>query len=254
MSNAHGEHIWYELLTSDPDAAGAFYTDVLGWSIAPAGMEGIDYRIISAPDGMAVAGLMKMPDGMGDGPIWLGYVGVDDVDRTVAELEAAGGQVHMPAVTMEGVGRMAMVADPQGAVFYVMRGESGERSEAFADRTGHAMWNELATSDPDAAADFYKRLFGWTKGGVMPMGEMGDYQFIHHGEAMIGAIMPLVMGRERPIWTYCFGVDDIDAAHARVKEAGGTPDEDPMEVPGGAYVFSARDPQGAHFYLGGPRK
>lgn len=165
MSNAHGEHIWYELLTSDPDAAGAFYTDVLGWSIAPAGMEGIDYRIISAPDGMAVAGLMKMPDGMGDGPIWLGYVGVDDVDRTVAELEAAGGQVHMPAVTMEGVGRMAMVADPQGAVFYVMRGESGERSEAFADRTGHAMWNELATSDPDAAADFYKRLFGWTKGG-----------------------------------------------------------------------------------------
>src|SRR5690349_11021133 len=131
--NPHGSFIWYELLTADPDSAAAFYGEVLGWSAAGAGQPGIDYRIFSA-NGSPVGGHMKLPDGaeeFGMRPGWLGYVGVDDVDRTVESIEAAGGKVHMPAMDMDGVGRIALVADPQGIPFYVMRGASDEASDSF---------------------------------------------------------------------------------------------------------------------------
>src|SRR3546814_14570209 len=83
-----------------------------------------------------------------------------------------------------------MVADPQGVVFYVMRGDGEEASTAFAGMTpGHCRWNELVTSDQAAALDFYIDQFGWEKGDAMPMGAAGDYRFIdHHGE-LIGAVM-----------------------------------------------------------------
>src|SRR5690625_7310585 len=76
----------------------------------------------------------------------------------------------MPPLDIPDVGRLAMVTDPQGAVFYVMRGFSNQISLAFAadkPRVGHCAWNELSTTDPEAAKAFYFREFGWTKDGEM---------------------------------------------------------------------------------------
>jgi hypothetical protein len=253
--NPHGSFIWYELLAPDPDAAAAFYRDVMGWTAVSAGQPGVDYRIFSA-DGSPVAGHMKLPDGaarLGMRPGWLGYVGVDDVDSAIAGIETAGGKVLMPAMDMEGVGRMALVADPQGVPFYVMRGESDESSAAFAPmKAGHCNWNELSTPDQEGALGFYTGQFGWEKGDVMPMGEMGGYQFIHHGGGMIGAIMTNAPGR-RPAWKFAFGVPDIDRAAAKIAAGGGTIDYGPVEVPGGAFAVMAVDPQGAAFMVVGPR-
>jgi hypothetical protein len=253
--NAHGSFVWYELLTRDPDSAAAFYGEVVGWTAAGAGQPGVDYRIFSAQDG-PVAGHMKLPDGAeksGMRPGWLGYIGVDDVDAAVASVAASGGKVHMPAMEMEGVGRMALVADPQGVPFYVMRGESEEASSSFAAmRAGHCNWNELSTPDPEGALAFYAGRFGWEKGDVMPMGEMGGYQFIHHGGGMIGAIMANPPGRPAG-WNFAFGVRDIDEAAAKISECGGTVRHGPVEVPGGDRVVMASDPQGAAFMVVGPR-
>jgi hypothetical protein len=253
--NPHGSFIWYELLTPDPDAAAAFYGDVVGWTAASAGQPGVDYRIFSAGD-TQVAGHMKLPDGAeaaGMRPGWLGYIGVDDVDSAVAGIEAEGGKVHMPAMDMDGVGRMALVADPQGVAFYVMRGASEEPSTSFEPmEAGHCQWNELSTPDQDGALVFYTGRFGWEKGEVMPMGEMGGYQFIHHHGGMIGAVMTAPPGR-RPAWKFAFGVADIDEAAARIKAGGGTIDYGPVEVPGGAFAIMADDPQGAAFMVVGPR-
>lgn len=254
--NRHGSFIWYELLTADPDAAADFYGQVLGWTAASAEQPGVDYRLFSAR-GTPVAGHMKLPDGAeeaGMQPGWLGYIGVDDVDASVTFIEAAGGRVHMPAMDMPGVGRMALVADPQAVAFYVMRGESDEASTSFdAVKAGHCSWNELSTSDPAAALQFYARYFGWQAGDVMPMGEMGGYQFIEQDGAMIGAIMPNAPCR-RPAWNFAFGVRDIDEAAARIAAAGGTVDQGPVEVPGGDRVVMATDPQGAAFMAVGPRQ
>ena len=256
--NPPGSFIWYELLTSDVQGAAEFYGKVLHWTVRDAGVGGdTPYYLLSA-NGVAVGGLMALPAGAaqaGMRPGWLGYIGVDDVDRATAQAQAAGATVHMPPTDIPGVGRFAMLADPQGAPFYIMRGGSEEPSAAYRpDVEGHAMWNELATSDAAAAFAFYAALFGWEKGEAMPMGEAGDYQFLTCDGQTFGALMNLPPTRSRAGWTYCFRVADIDAARERVGAAGGTPTEEPVEVPGGIWVFEALDPQGARFYLGGPRK
>ena len=253
--NPHGSFIWYELLTGDPDAAAAFYGQVIGWTAASAGQPGIDYRIFSA-GGTPVGGHMKLPEGaadMGMRPGWLGYIGVEDVDSAVARIEAAGGKVHMPAMDLEGVGRIALVADPQGVAFYVMRGASEEASPSFdPNKPGHCHWNELSTPDQDGALDFYTSHFGWEKGEGMPMGEMGTYQFIEQDGAMIGAVMTTPPGRP-PGWNFAFGVHDIEEAAAAIGAGGGTVHHGPVEVPGGDWVVMASDPQGAAFMAVGPR-
>lgn len=254
MSNPHGSFIWYELMTTDTAAAGAFYADIVGWSVGDFGAQVSDYRIFSAGDS-GVAGMMAIPaDARSNGmrPAWFGYVGVDDVDAAIARITDAGGSVHMPATDLPDVGRIAMVADPQGVVFYVMRGTSEEASGSFdATATGHCAWNELATSDLPAAIDFYTGQFGWTKGEAMNMGDMGDYQFIHHDGEPIGAMMTRQQPGPPPMWSFYFRVADIDAAAKRVTDGGGAIMHGPSEVPGGDHIVIANDPQGAMFALVG---
>jgi predicted enzyme related to lactoylglutathione lyase len=257
MPNQHGDFIWYELMTTDADAAAAFYGPVIGWQArrAEGGVDG--YRIFGI-GGADVAGFMTIPaDAAGAGmrPGWLGYVGVRDVDAAAAEIVQAGGGQHVPPTDIPGVGRFAKMADPQGVPFSVMRGAMDGTSTSFAQaRPGHCHWNELATSDQAAALAFYTARFGWEKGDAMPMGEMGDYQFITRNGATIGAVMKQVADGPPPAWTFYFGIEDIDVAARAVSGNGGAIHYGPAEVPGGVFIIVASDPQGAMFGLVGPRK
>lgn len=122
MTDREGLPIWYELLARDPDAAELFYTHVLGWTVErPQLTAAPDYRVFVAPDGDGVGGLMAVPTGAPMAPGWLFYLGVDDVDAAAARVSAAGGAVAMPPMDIPEVGRLALVADPQGTRFYVMR-------------------------------------------------------------------------------------------------------------------------------------
>ena len=260
MANPHGSFIWYELLSPDPVASKAFYDAVVGWDIEPEpGMEGVDYRMIRRSDGGHAGGVLRLSEemsGAGGRPVWLGYIAVDDVDATVAAVHQDGGKVMMPAYDMGGVGRLAMVADLQGAPFYVMTptGEDGQASDVFSvDRAQHVRWNELSSSDPSGAIAFYTRHFGWKQEGGMPMGEMGDYQFLHHAGETIGAVMPKMPQMPVSMWSYYFGVDSIDRGAEAVRTGGGTIVQEPVQIPGGEYSLVAVDPQGAAFGLVGPR-
>jgi uncharacterized protein len=265
MINHHGDFIWYELVTSDADAAGEFYGEVVGWTSIASGQPGMDYRFFSSGDGSdnkdGVGGYMAITPEMAEGgarPCWVGYVAVNDVDASTASIVAAGGSVLMPAMDIEGVGRMAMVADPQGALFYVMKGASDEYSHSFAalePKFGHCAWNELATSDPEAAKTFYSAQFGWSKDGEMDMGPMGKYEFLKSsgGRFALGAVMPKMPEMPVSMWTYYFRVADIDAAANAIKAGGGTILQEPIEIPGGEYSLNAMDPQGAAFGLVGAR-
>ena len=254
MANRHGDFIWYELLTTDADAATRFYEAVIGWNARAFEGSDIGYRLFSI-GGTDVAGFMPIPaDAKDMRPGWLGYVGVDDVDKIAAEIVQVGGTQHMPPADIPGVGRFAMVADPQGVPFYVMRGATEGTSASFSPKqTGHCQWNELSTTDQQAALAFYKARFGWDKGDAMPMGEMGDYQFItHHGET-IGAVMRRTPDGPPPAWTFYFGIEDIDVAARAISGNGGTIHYGPAEVPGDFFIIVASDPQGALFGLVGPR-
>jgi uncharacterized protein len=257
MPNQHGGFVWYELLTTDADAAAQFYGAVIGWQARLAEGSDRDYRIFGI-GGADVAGLMPMPAGadrMSMRSAWLGYVGVRDVDAVAAEVVHAGGTQNVPPTDIPGVGRFALVADPQGIMFYIMRGSVDGTSTSFDQTTlGHCHWNELATTDQEAALTFYTKLFGWEKGDAMPMGDRGDYRFIvHHGET-IGAMMNRMADGPPPAWNFYFGVEDIDVAARAVSGNGGIIHHGPAEVPGGVYIIVAADPQGALFGLVGPRK
>lgn len=247
-----GGWIWYELLTSDVAAAQAFYGKVIGWRWVP--HESVPGYCMFAAGDATIGGLMGLPPETGlPRPVWLGYVRVANVDATVAAAQSDGATQCVPPTDIPGVGRFAMILDPQGVPVYVMAPQSQDgQSQSFAAKVGHCQWNELVTSDPVAAVGFYCRHMGWQKGEVMSMGPMGDYQFLTGGGQQFGAAMKRAAGV--PIWRYYFGVDDIDRAAQAVRNGGGKLLQDPQQVPGGAWATVAIDPQGAEFGIAGPRK
>jgi predicted enzyme related to lactoylglutathione lyase len=194
--------------------------------------------------------------GHGAHPLWLGYIGVDDVDAIVSEIEARGGKALMPAQDIASVGRIAMVADPQGIPFYAMKpippaGRENEESDVFSPTAEQRVgWNELTTPDPAAARTFYGELFGWTSDDFMPMGEMGEYRFLAHAGQTIGAVCGVQPGGSKG-WRFYIRVPSIGAAAEAVKSSGGTVAMGPMEVPGGDHIIIGQDPQGAEFALVG---
>jgi predicted enzyme related to lactoylglutathione lyase len=138
-----------------------------------------------------------------------------------------------------------------------MRGDSDEISTGFRmapDSLGHVVWAELTSSDPEASKTFYASAFGWRQEGGMPMGPLGDYQFLHNASVSLGAVVPAAVPGSVPGWLYYFHVRDIDAAAAETTRSGGTVVQEPMEIPGGDFSLVAADPQGARFGLVGPRQ
>jgi predicted enzyme related to lactoylglutathione lyase len=257
MSDRHGTPIWYELMTQDPLAARRFYSAVVGWQIdefAPADST-MDYRMISASDDL-VGGVFRLTEDMcqhGASPRWMMYIGVDDVDACVTSLVASGGAVQMPAFDIANVGRIAMVSDPQGAPFYVMRGLSNEVSTVCdPNRAGHGAWHELHAADGPNATDFYSAQFGWKKSRGVDMGPMGTYQLFTIGGRDLGGIMTDTRF-PRPAWLVYFRVDGIENAALRIAAAGGQVVHGPVEVPGGGWIVNGLDPEGATFALTGTK-
>ncbi|MDP3962032.1 MAG: VOC family protein [Pseudorhodobacter sp.] len=250
----NGTPCWYELTTYDPDGAQAFYAAVLGWQVSDAGMPGMDYRLASVGGDM-VAGLW-LPESPGMPTFWMIYFTAADCDAAVAAVKAAGGTVHKAPADIPGTGRFAVVTDPQGAVFGLLQPLDAKGNAFDQKQNGHGNWHELMTADPKAAMGFYAKLFDWKPGTSMAMGEMGSYDLFSHAGTDIGGMMrlaPNMPGPGMPFWLPYFGTDGIDAAVVRIASVGGTVVNGPHDVPGGAFIVVARDPQGAMFALVGPR-
>ncbi|MBI5867551.1 MAG: VOC family protein [candidate division Zixibacteria bacterium] len=243
--------IWYELNTPDPKAAEVFYGRVLECTareFAP----GAGYTILSA-GGADIGGIMAIPENACEPharPAWVGYIGVSDTDDAVARLRAAGGSVFKEPTDIPGVGRFAVVADPHGAVFLLMKGAVENPPPPVAPGTpGHVGWHELHAGDGKQAFSFYSGIFGWTPAEAMDMGEMGVYQIFATGNGPVGGMMTKMPEFPAPSWLYYFNVTALDAAIARVKENGGQVLMGPHEVPGGQWIAQCLDPQGAMFAL-----
>ena len=119
--NEHGALCWNELLTNDTGKAGEFYTGLFGWSASEQDMGDMIYTVFMNGDRPA-AGMMKIDKNWGDAPSnWLVYFAVNDCDGCVEEARSLGGQVFNGPMDIPGVGRMAVMSDPQGAVFAVIK-------------------------------------------------------------------------------------------------------------------------------------
>ena len=255
MTKSYGKFVWCELMTTDTEAATTFYGTVIGWKSRGSGIPDRDYSMFTAGE-RPVAGLMALPPsaaGSGAKVGWIGYIAVDDVDATAERIKAAGGRLHHGPDEIAGVGRFAVVADPQGAVFALFRPSgAGEGPPAHDPAPGHVGWHELSAANRDTAFDFYAGLFGWTKADAIDTGPMGVYQIFAAGGVATGGLMSRHEPKIPPAWLYYFNVDAIGAAMGRVNDAGGKVLNGPMQVPGGGWIAQCRDPQGGMFALYAP--
>jgi len=257
---SHGRFVWYDLMTTDPDAAADFYRKVAGWGSAP--FEGAPaeegkgpYMMWMAGD-KPVGGRDRLPEeaaAQGAPTHWLAYITVPDTEATVKRTVDLGGAVLLEPVTMEEIGTFAVLQDPQGAVFCPYTPAEGAGGEVHVPEPGEFSWHELYTTDQEAAFAFYSGLFGWEKTEAMDMGEMGTYQMFgpEAGDSFsYGGMMnkPVEMAGP-PQWLYYIMVSDIEKAAASVKEAGGQVWNGPMAVPGGDMIAMCFDPQGGAFAL-----
>jgi predicted enzyme related to lactoylglutathione lyase len=248
----HGRFVWHELATTDPAAAEPFYRDVVGWTAQPWGDAGanMDYTLWMA-NGVPLGGMMRLPAeaaAMGAPPSWLGYVEVDDADATVARAKELGATVLMGPHSADGVGRFAIMRDPQGAVFACITSAKAPAPETDPKPLEFS-WHELLTNDWKAAEQFYAELFGWKKQSEFDMGPMGTYFMFGRDRFTYGGMMnkPAEMPAP-PHWLhYVYVPDSADAAAERGTRAGGQVVNGPMEVPGGDRVAALVDPQGAAF-------
>lgn len=250
------QFVWYELMTSNAEAAASFYASVVGWDIEVAAMPGGSYTLLKAA-GTRVAGLMTMPDEAchaGSRPGWMGYVRVPDIDATTAAWTHQGGTLHRPATEIPSIGRFAVAADPQGAILTLFAPVTGEAPSALpAGAPGTIGWHELLAADQEQVFPFYAAMFGWAKDTAMDMGPMGVYQIFNAGGAQIGAMMTKPASVPAPFWTFYVHVAGIESAVARIQAGGGQIIAGPMEVPGGQWIVQALDPQGISFALVGPK-
>jgi hypothetical protein len=257
MSKYHGKFIWYDVMTTDCKAAESFCKRALGWSAKDSVMGDRSYTLFSAGPVM-VGGLMPIPEEAkkrGVPPCWTGYIAVDDVDDYASRVKKAGGAVHRGPEDIPGVGRFAVVADPHGAVFIIMKGESAEGPPTAAPGApGHVGWRELSAGDGKADFAFYSGLFGWTRAEPFDMGKMGVYQTFATGNGPAGGVMTKMPEAPAPFWLYYFNVDAINSAVARVKGAGGKICLEPHQVPTGQWIAQCIDPQGAMFGLLAPKR
>jgi predicted enzyme related to lactoylglutathione lyase len=251
MSTDRGRFVWYELMTTDPEGAQAFYTKVAEWGTQAFGDAGTPYTMWVG-NGHPIGGVMNLPEEaqkMGAPSHWLGYIGTPDVDAATRQAEKMGATVYVQPTDIPTVGRFSLLADPQGATIAFFRGLTEMPPPEGAPGVGEMGWNELATTDLKGAWTFYSELFGWQVAQDMDMGPGGIYRLFGPGGQMTGGMYTKPAEMPAPShWLYYINVKDLDAAMGRVKAEGGQILNGPMDVPGGR-VAQCMDPQGAAFAL-----
>jgi len=238
---------WADLATTDPEAAKEFYGGVFGWQPEdlPTPGDGVYTMMrLAGRDAAALSAQMEDERSAGIPPHWNTYVTVDDVDASAERARELGAQVLAGPFDVMDAGRMAVVADPTGAVFSLWQPGTSIGAQVV-NEPGAITWFDLQTNDTDAAQAFYSALFGWE----FDRGE-GEFPYwvIRNGERSNGGMMPVREGGPPPFWIPYFAVASLDDTIAAAKGAGGQLHAGPMDVPVGRIAVLA-DPQGAFFAL-----
>jgi len=262
-----GVPCWVDTNQPDPEAAAAFYGQVFGWKLEDSMPPGSDshYFIGRIRDG-DVAAISSIPPGAPSTATWNTYIWVDDADATAANVRTAGGAVVTEPFDVMDVGRMAVLADPEGAAFCVWQA-GRHKGATVVNEHGAVNFNTLAARDTERAAAFYRAVFGWETLSL-PSGEMwtlpgyGDHleemtpglrrQMEEMGAPdgfidVIAALAPIATGDTAPAhWSVTFGVDDADAIVRQAEELGGEVVNGPLDAPW-TRMAVIKDPQGATF-------
>ena len=245
-----GTPCWADLTVPDVPAAVAFYSAVLGWTFTDPDDEFGGYVIGSVRG--AAAGGVGPQQSPGQPAAWTLYLASDDVDATAKAITGAGGRVLLEPGEVGPLGRMLIAADPSGAVFGVW--QAGRHIGAgIANEPGGMTWEDLRSTDPDAARAFYSAVFGYSTEGLEMAGP--DYTIFsaRPGEPPLGGMGGMMGAPDGTAshWLVYFGVADVPASARAAAEAGGSVLAAPFDTPFGAMATLA-DPAGAVFLITDP--
>ena len=242
---AHGTPSWADVQTNDPVKAKEFYGELFGWEFDDQEIPDSGGAVYSMAlqNGREVAAVSSLPEDqtqVGVPSHWNSYVTVSDVDATVAQVPGAGGTVLAPPFDVLDAGRMAVIADPTGAIVLPWQAKNSIGAQLVNEPVS-LCWTELMSPDIPKAAEFYRAIFGWDS-ETHEMGPMKYTEFKLDGKSIAGGMKPPM---EMPaVWGVYFAVADADATVAKAKELGGTVIQEPMDIPAGRLAVIA-DPTGA---------
>lgn len=240
-----GKFVFAQLVVPDLAAAEHFYGALFGWSFRKLPSQALPYAAATL-DGEMVAGLAQVPlPSDGRRPDWLSFFATTDADATVRLAVQQGGRVLSPARDVPDLGREAVLADPQGAVFAILQSGSGDPADVLRD-DGSWIWTSLITSAPDPAAAFYQALFDYFVYEVSGTSEEGHLLLASRGYAR-GSINPFPgppAGRH-PHWLSYVRVSDAAATTRQAVALGGRVLVEPYPDRDGNMVAVIADPQGA---------
>ena len=235
---------WADLSTPDVDESIEFYRDLLGWEFRTEVTEMGDYHVASV-DGREVCGMMAQPPEMEGAPaMWTVFFHVEDIDETVEKVGAAGGRVLEPPFEIPNGARVSVVADPTGAMFALISGETPVDATWYSMVPGSVCWTEVLTRDTERCAEFYHEIFGWDSDSE----QSGYTNFLLNGESIAGMLpMPDQVPAEAPShWSVYFTVESCEVAERAAVDLGGSVLVEAMGVEIGHFAV-LEDPGGAPF-------
>ncbi|MCB0973242.1 MAG: VOC family protein [Actinobacteria bacterium] len=250
-SHVPGSPCWVDFQSTDVERASKFYEAVFDWQVEPSyDDDGNHVYNMFKLNGHYVCGGGSIPPGHDGHPsTWNTYIRVLDAGKTAQDVTENGGTVVLAPMQVMDSGKMAVFLDPTGAAFCVWEPHKHPGSE-ICNEPNTWSWNEHLSNDPETAAAFYGRLFGWTYDD-QDMGPIGVYRVIEGGDnGGWGGFMnmpPEVSGLVPNHWAVYFTVSDTDQTVALVKENGGSVMSEPMDVPGVGRITVLADPTGATF-------
>jgi uncharacterized protein len=244
-----GRFVWHELHTSDRPLALKFYATLVGWDTKEVPMGPGEPYGLCFLGGKDIAGITKSQAPASVPPHWLPYIAVDDVDTSAAKAQELGGGVLGAPMDIPNVGRFAVLSDPQGAAFAIHKHASPYPEERATPPVGGFCWEELASSDPEAAATFYAGLFGYTVES-MDMGPGGTYRILKSGDRQRAGIMKAQPGGPPGShWLEYILVSDVDASTRNARELGAKTLSEPRDIPTIGRFSVIADPTGATIAL-----
>ena len=264
-----GVPCWIDTSQPDPAAAAEFYGRLFGWELEDVmPPEAGSHYFMARIRGLDVGAVGSIPEGAPQVATWNTYIWVDSADETASKVRDAGGSVVMEPFDVMDAGRMAVVTDPEGAMFMVWQPNQNKGSQVVNEH-GTNNFNTLSTRDVEGAKAFYGAVFGWKTldlggGGLMwtlpgygdhleekspglrkGMEEMGAPKGFADVVASIASI-PDDQPDTPAHWSLTFAVDDADAIAAKAEELGGRVIMPPFDAPW-VRVAVIADPQGATF-------
>jgi predicted enzyme related to lactoylglutathione lyase len=244
-SHAPGTISWADLATTDQAAAKEFYGGLFGWEYDDQPIDDDTTYSMAKLGGRSAAAISPQQQDeatQGVPPHWNVYVTVDDVDATTGSVSEYGGNVLAGPFDVFDAGRMSVIADPAGAVLCLWQAGTSIGAEVV-NEPGALTWADTATTDAEASQAFYVSLLGWS---FEQVSEEPPYWVISNDGRTNGGMTVPPPGVP-PSWFPYFAVEDVDAAIAAAREAGGQPFLGPVDVPNGGRFALIQDPQGAAF-------